>query len=170
VLFQAAAVDPDADRDVFLAAGLCDQAHMVVVPDIARVDADLVRAGVHAGQRGAVVEMDVRHHRDVTRFLDRGDRPARPPGEGQVTRRICAPRLRRSVRACATLPATSSMGTFSIVCTAMGLFAADLHLSDPNFALDLPALRASGFFPSDPSDECAERQRRSAQLARQPAG
>ena len=46
VLFQTAAVDTDADGDIFLLAGIHDCLHAVIVADVARVDADLIHAHV----------------------------------------------------------------------------------------------------------------------------
>ena len=69
VLFQTSAVDADADGDVLLLAGVHHRLHPVVVADVAGVDADLVHAHVGAGQRSAVVKVDIRHDGDAHRVL-----------------------------------------------------------------------------------------------------
>ena len=69
VLFQAAAVDADADGDVLLLAGVHHRLHPVVVADVAGVDADLVYAHVGAGQRSAVVKVDICHDGDAHRVF-----------------------------------------------------------------------------------------------------
>ena len=72
VLFQAAAVDADADGHVFGVAGVGHRLDPVIGADVARVDADLVRPGVQRRQRSAVIKVDIGHHRDVHRFFDGG--------------------------------------------------------------------------------------------------
>ena len=47
VLFQAAAVDADADGDILLLAGLHDGFHAVIVADVARVDANFIKILIH---------------------------------------------------------------------------------------------------------------------------
>ena len=63
-LFQAAAVDADADGDTALPAGLGHLADIVRLADVAGVDADLVHAGLRRREREPVVKMNVGHDRD----------------------------------------------------------------------------------------------------------
>ncbi len=72
--FQAAGVDPDADGQVFFPAGGHHLAHLLLVPNVAGVDADLVRPGVDRFDGQPVVELDIRHQGQLgTRLLDGGD-------------------------------------------------------------------------------------------------
>ena len=70
MLFEAAAVDPDADRDVFGIAGVGHRLDTVVVPDVARVDADFIGAGINRRKGSLVIKMDISHNRNLDRFLD----------------------------------------------------------------------------------------------------
>ena len=70
VLFQTAAVDADADRDILLLAGIHYCFYPVVIADVARVDADLIHTHVRAGQRGLVVKVDIRHDGDIHCVFD----------------------------------------------------------------------------------------------------
>ena len=72
LLLQRAGVDPDPDGD---AAGLGlggDQLHLVVLLDVARVDADPGTAGLNGGHGVLPLEVDVGHHRDGRLGGDRG--------------------------------------------------------------------------------------------------
>ena len=73
VLFQGAGVDPDADGDVLLAAGVGHGFHPAVVPDVAGIDADFIDARGHGLQGQLVVKVDVRHQGDGHLLLDGGD-------------------------------------------------------------------------------------------------
>ena len=73
VLFQGAGIDPNADGDFFLAAGVSHSLYPAFVPDVAGVDTNLVNPGSYAFQSQAVVKMDVRHQRNAHPFLDGGD-------------------------------------------------------------------------------------------------
>ena len=77
VFFQRPAVDADADGDAPLPAGIRHGPHPLLAADVAGVDADLVDAALRAQQRQLVVEMDVRHQRDVDTRLDGRDGPGR---------------------------------------------------------------------------------------------
>ena len=70
VLFQAAAVDADADGNVFGIAGIGHCLDPVVVADVAGIDADFIGAGINGRQRRLIVKMDIRHNRNVHHFLD----------------------------------------------------------------------------------------------------
>ena len=71
-LFQAAAVDADADGDAALPAGLGHLADIVRLADVAGVDADLVHAGLRRREREPVVKMNVGHDRDGRGVHDLG--------------------------------------------------------------------------------------------------
>ena len=71
-LFQAAAVDADADGDAALPAGLGHLADIVRLADVAGVDADLVHARLRRCERKAVVKVDVGHDRDGRGVHDLG--------------------------------------------------------------------------------------------------
>ena len=71
-LFQAAAVDADADGDAALPAGLGHLADIVRLADVAGVDADLVHAGLRRREREPVVKMNVGHDRDGRGMHDLG--------------------------------------------------------------------------------------------------
>ena len=71
-LFQAAAVDADADGDAALPAGLGHLADIVRLADVAGVDADLVHVGLRRCERKAVVKVDVGHDRDGRGVHDLG--------------------------------------------------------------------------------------------------
>ena len=70
--FPAAAVDRRCGWAHFLRCRRRPRLDVLVGADVAGVDADLVGAGVQRGQGRLVVEVDVRHHRDVHRLLDGG--------------------------------------------------------------------------------------------------
>ena len=72
VLFQAAAVDADADGHVLGVAGVGHSLDAVVAADVAGVDADFVRTRVQGGQRSAVVKVDISHDRDIHLLFDGG--------------------------------------------------------------------------------------------------
>ena len=69
-LLQGAAVNSDADGDPPPGAGLGHRFHVVRSPDVARVDAHLVRPGGDGLQSQLVVEVDVHHHRDGALLLE----------------------------------------------------------------------------------------------------
>ena len=71
-LFQAAAVDADADGDAALPAGLGHLADIVRLADVAGVDADLVHARLRRCEREPVVKMNVGHDRDGRGVHDLG--------------------------------------------------------------------------------------------------
>src|SRR5699024_10476179 len=73
VLFQAAAVDPDADGDAPRPAGPHHLFDPVVAADVAGVDPDLVHPDRRAGQCRTVIKMDVRYDGYIYRLLDRLD-------------------------------------------------------------------------------------------------
>ena len=73
VLFQGAGIDPNADGDVLLAAGIGHGLHPAVVPDVAGVDTDFVDASGHGLQGQLVVKVDVRHQGDGDPLFDGGD-------------------------------------------------------------------------------------------------
>ena len=77
IFFQRPAVDADADGDAPLAAGIRHGPHPLFGSDVARIDADLVDAALRAQQRQLVVEMDVRHQRNVDAGLDGRHGPCR---------------------------------------------------------------------------------------------
>ena len=64
-LFHRAGIHADADGDAPLAAGVRHHTHPLRRADIAGVDADLVEARLHRGQREPVIKMDIRHERQV---------------------------------------------------------------------------------------------------------
>ena len=70
MLFQTAAVDADADRDILLLTGIHHCLYPVIIADIARVDADFVYAYVRAGQRSLIVKVDICHDGDVHCVFD----------------------------------------------------------------------------------------------------
>ena len=73
LLFQRAAVDADADRHMMHPAGIGNRLDAILVPNVAGVDADFVHARIHAGERHAVVKMNVRNERHGdARLLDGG--------------------------------------------------------------------------------------------------
>ena len=61
VLFQAAAVDADADGHVLGVAGVGHSLNAVVAADVAGVDADFGRAALCRGDGKSVIKMDIRH-------------------------------------------------------------------------------------------------------------
>ena len=65
VLFEAAAVDADADGHISGVAGVGHSFDAVIIPDVAGVDANFVRTGIQRCKRSAVVKVDVRHNGDV---------------------------------------------------------------------------------------------------------
>ena len=69
-LFQTAAVDADADRDPAGLAGLGDLAHVLLIADVAGVDADFMDARLRRGEGEPIVEMNVRDDRDRRRLDD----------------------------------------------------------------------------------------------------
>ena len=69
-LFQAAAVDADADRDLTGLAGLGDLAHILGLADVAGIDADLMHAGLRRGESQTIIKMDVRDDGDRRRLDD----------------------------------------------------------------------------------------------------
>ena len=87
VLFQTAAVDADADRDILLLAGIHHRLYPVVIADVARVDTDLIYAYVRAGQRSLIVKVDICTMGMFTAFLTASMHFA-SAGLGQVTRKI----------------------------------------------------------------------------------
>ena len=70
LLFDRAAVDADADRDVMRLAAVRDHAHALGRADVARVDAQLVHAVFNRRNRKAVVEMHVGNERNPDLLLD----------------------------------------------------------------------------------------------------
>ena len=136
VLFQAAAVDADADGDVLLLAGVHHGLHPVVVADVAGVDADLVHAHVGTGQRGLIVEMDVRHDGDahgVLHGLDAlgvGGAGAGHPQDLAASRfaPLCLGDVARNV-----LHRDIQHGL-----DGDGVVAADGHIADLHFSFQLP--------------------------------
>ena len=73
VLFQRAVVDSNADGNAPLAAGVRHGLDPVLVPNVARVDADFVDARGGGFQGQLVVEVDVGHQRDGNGLFDRRD-------------------------------------------------------------------------------------------------
>ncbi len=75
-LLQRTGVHADADRDAVVARGLDHGAHAILAPDVARVDAQAVHAGLGHGERDLVVEVDVRdqRHADLRADLREGGR------------------------------------------------------------------------------------------------
>ena len=69
-LLQRAAVHPDADGDILLAASVGHRLHPVFAADVARVDAHLVRSGGNGLQGQLVVEVDIHHQWQRTLLLD----------------------------------------------------------------------------------------------------
>lgn len=83
-------------------------------------DANFIGTGIQRGQRGAVIKMDVGHDGDVDGLFNGGHHGGvRRTGHCDADDLAALQRLR--ALAWATLPAISLTGTFSIVCTAMGL-------------------------------------------------
>ena len=70
ILLQRAAVYPDADRDVPLAAGIGHRLYTVLTPDISGIDPDLVGAGRNGFQSQPIIKVDIHHHRQRTALLD----------------------------------------------------------------------------------------------------
>ena len=69
-----AGVDPHADRDFPLIAGVCHCADPVGSADVAGIDADLVGSRRDRLKGEAVVKVDVGHHRHPRMFLESGDK------------------------------------------------------------------------------------------------
>ena len=75
--FQRAAVDAHADGDISLFRAVHHGAHAHIASDISRIDADLVRSVLHGRDRHAVVEVNIRHQRNVDLLLDLCQRGSR---------------------------------------------------------------------------------------------
>lgn len=122
---------------ILLLAGLHHGLDPVVVADVAGVDADLVHTNVGAGQRHLVVKVDIRHDGDVHCVSSRPRYAGiRRAGNGHAQDLSSPP---PHSAAWATLPSMSSTGTFSMVCTAMGVVAAaNGHIADLHFSFQLP--------------------------------
>ena len=136
VLFQTSAVDADADGDVLLLAGVHHGLHPVVVADVARIDADLVHAHVGAGESRLVVEVDVCHDGDIDGVLDGLDALGiRRAGAGHpqdlTARRLAA--LGLCHIALDVLHRDVQHGLHGD-----GILAANGHISDLDFTLQLP--------------------------------
>src|SRR5579872_5734 len=63
-------VDADTDGHAPVFRRAHDFAHLVGIADVARIEAQLIPAGVDRRQRKAMIEMDVRHERQRRTFLD----------------------------------------------------------------------------------------------------
>ena len=63
VLLHRAGVYADADRQTACLCRLHDRLYTVCAADVARIQANLVHAGLDRRQRETVVKVDVRHHR-----------------------------------------------------------------------------------------------------------
>ena len=136
VLFQTAAVDADADGDIFLLAGIHDRLHAVIVADVARVDADLIHAHVGAGDGSLVVEVDVRHDGDIHGVLDSLDalgvcRAGTGHAQDLTACRFAALCLRHI--ALDVLHRDVQHGLHG-----NGILAADGHIADLHFTFQLP--------------------------------
>ena len=79
LLLQGSGVHPDTDGNPPLPAGIGHRLDPALVPDVARVDADLVHPRRCRFQRQAIVEVDIRYHRDAHRLLEGGDDRHRLP-------------------------------------------------------------------------------------------
>ena len=141
VLFQTAAVDADADGDIFLLAGIHDRLHAVIVADVARVDADLIHAHIGAGNGSLVVEVDVCHDGDIHGVLDGLDalgvcRAGTGHAQNLTACRFTALCLRHI--ALDVLHRDVQHGLHG-----NGILAADGHIADLHFTFQLP----HGFTP-----------------------
>ena len=63
--FHRAGVDADADRHAALAAGVRHHAYPLRGADVAGVYADLIEPRLHRGESEPVIEMDIRHKRQI---------------------------------------------------------------------------------------------------------
>jgi hypothetical protein len=75
VLFQAAGIDPDADRAAIGSGGGDDFSDPLGRADVARVDAQAGRAGIGGFERALVVEMNVGDDRDLGGWTVTGASP-----------------------------------------------------------------------------------------------
>jgi len=136
VLFQAAAVDADADGDILLLAGLHDGFHAVIVADVARVDANFIHAHVRTGQCSLVIKMDVRHDGDIDGIFDRLDAlgiGGTGAGHPQDLAACCLTALGLGHIALNILHRNIQHGLHGD-----GVFAADGHIADLHFSFQLP--------------------------------
>ena len=118
VLFEAAGIDPDADRAAVGARRGDDFADPLLRADVAGVDAQAGGAGVGGFERALVVKVDVgddRHVRGADDLLQR----RRAVGVGQDTRMMSAPASSQR-RIWAIVAAASSVGVLVMVWTLIG--------------------------------------------------
>ena len=73
MLFQTARIHTNANGHAVQAAGIGHGLYTVVTANVAGVDADLIHARFHTGQRRLIVKMDIRHNGNIHGVFQRRD-------------------------------------------------------------------------------------------------
>ena len=118
ILLQRTRIYSYANRNIPFSGAVHHSAHTFPASDIAGIDADLVRSVLHGCDRHAIIEVNIRHQRDVNIFLNLSQRLRRFQRRNRGTDDIAS--ASSSARIWRTVASTSSVFVFVMDWIAIG--------------------------------------------------